>query len=323
MNPQEEDPKIFQIIDRIVFPETVFGAVIRLVLFGGMIDLVYFGSRTIGTIVILSRTYSDILTLMFSGLLVLLYFEQHRTQVKQREISEKQIEVHQTQMEIQREKNSPDITVEKYIPKRVEQPSSDPTQKHFISLFLLDNAGHGPAEDIEVKYEILLKFEELNRYVRSASFGIYVHTSRLYDGSLIDDEDDIPVDLEGSRSLNSKEFGSFMTPTPIRYTPYAGPAKENEEGHGFTIPTEPAQNFGDAILNLEFPIEDVVIHGQLQYEDLTGRNIESSFLHVRVLPEQSMTFDEAIEEGETIEADRYILADENPLASRYFEPSSD
>jgi len=317
MSGGRNEPFPLKIMEDWIIPQSVFGAISRGIFLTGMIDLVYLDSIILQYTIALSRSYSEVLTLSFSGLLVLLYFEQHRTQKKQREISEKQIEIQQSQIAIQREKNSPEIVVNEFEAEAIEVSSDTPYYKQLISTFILENAGDGSAKDLEIEFDILLNFDDTRSYFHAANYGVYTFPAPLYSVSSIGDEG-IEHDLESSKSLGSGRVQAYVSMTPISYTPYTGPAKNAEDGSGFTIPTHHSESFGEALSHVELDVDSVIIRAKLKYSEIGDQEEEKSITSVKIEPDSSISIVEAINEGEYIEPYRYTVSEDPPYASRYF-----
>jgi len=261
-------------------PSSRFGWVVYIIVLGAYIDLFYNGGQSLTLAIIITRQYETVLTLAFSGLLVVLYWEQHQMQKEQADIASRQVEIQKQQIDLMEAKEEPSLWIEDCtlsdLPADQDVAQSDPYWARTIVVNTkIKNQGQGPAYNLRV--------EGLFYFSRQDESGGYFHSFepfgvRLRGTPFAHSEGFTPNMLNKGigETLEVGETKEVSAASPLALTPYGGPAtKEEPEGpavSSHSIPIPEVHTLGEAIEGFYFEIEEVAMEVYVRYDSATGES---------------------------------------------------
>jgi len=216
-------------VDDVILPSSVSGGIFRLLLIAGVCDLAYLNGRFSSFAIRTAEMYTGTISLIFSGALVLLYFEQQRSQRRQTDLIERQVDIQESQAEIERERFGPDINVQNISIWEREGADLRSYQSEFITGLVLDNRGRGKADNLELDYMIYFLLSDYRAYVSTVPLGIRAWSGQPVEISEQELENEIPVDFEGRNRLSSNDEKEYVCTNVISYTPHTGPAQQQKK----------------------------------------------------------------------------------------------
>ncbi|MFD1642196.1 hypothetical protein [Halohasta litorea] len=161
-----------------------------------IIDYALFLSKVFTTVTSVASANQALISLIFSGLLVLLYYDQHRTQRQQAELMNQQIAIEERRVAWRETQERPRLTIsnwaffedEKALPNDSDNEDSNTPLAAFLTGDLVDtqtgvftaqlsNRGEGVARSLHLQIEVLVQNEEFsNKYYHLNGSFLFVVT---------------------------------------------------------------------------------------------------------------------------------------------------
>ena len=286
------------------------------------IDFSLFSSQGLVWVVQTAIDYQAAISLLFSGLLVLLYYDQHQTQRRQVQLMEQQANLSERRMSWQEFQEKPKLNVSKWNfagegdeieiedgkDLSVNSVASALVRYDFdkmLGLFAgtLSNHGESSAESIHLYIEVLVRTND-------RPWG-YIHLNNSY--VFIKTDVVRMADRFIDQHLNRQ---SISVP--------AGDTVEVLGGIAvipIVSPEEPVKNIGDLIRRLPFEVHDTVFRASISYEGPAETKHEEPIAAVRLPATEIETLAEAFEPENRVEYDGFQTlgeqASERYIRERY------
>jgi len=252
-------------------PLAVQAVTVGIILLG--IDYTLFALRGIITLTTAAEAHQAIISLIFSGLLVLLYYDQHQTQRQQAAVMRRQIDVDETTAEWRRKQQAPQITVQSWqlfdldgelakLESHLKELSEltvpfDGENSESVAVVSLRNTGSSTAKNVYVDIEPLVRSPSLPRGYHTLFPLLWFRNSEL-----LDIHRDSLESYFNSRTteIASNDEGEYLASFGTRSF---GGFKDGE-----------ADTLADAISNLPFDVEEIVLRAAVNYQDVLGNEYE-------------------------------------------------
>lgn len=268
--------KIVEYVAEDLTPSSLLGWTGYFVIWGVIIDIFYNRGNVVYPTILVFREFETTIALIFSGLLVVLYWKQSKVMRENSEIAKRQSMIQSDQVDMMEAQMKPrlrfeDLSLIGDIPSE-EIRQSNPYWNHTAILEVkMTNRGEGPAHNLRTRYKFYFMTDK-NGYVPFEGFGIRgvggIFTSNdagLNHANQTGDGETLLVD-------ETKELISISR---LSVFPYSGKAVEKEEQRdgiidSREIPTVNTQSFGDALAGFYFDVERVGMEIYAEYETNAG-----------------------------------------------------
>ena len=246
----------------------------------------------LSTIVTTANQFRGVLSLVLSGLLVILYYDQHRTQRRQLDLLSNQVQIEEKRMNWREHQENPKIEVlnkeligpsessnilEKKQLDALKAISQDLSNNRGLDQGLvtmsLVNEGRSIARDLELRAEVLVRSDELPHAYHPTDPLIMIWPSNL-----LEIEEGMIDQYFNREDLDLHPGMSAIVVSNLSLIGMIGSSEDSTRG------------LSKAIQELPFSVDDVVLQLKLVYQNAGGESLEKPVSAVRYAPEELKEF---------------------------------
>ncbi|RLM33147.1 hypothetical protein [Haloarcula sp. Atlit-120R] len=274
--------------------------VLKYLLLGGFllgIDAALFEFQASQSISGQAQEHTELISLALSGLLVLLYYDQHKTQRQQADLMSRQTDLEERKTEWREEQRAARVEVSNWefvdSFSDIDIAVSDSNQSMKIgprverdgdSIFAarVSNTGETVARDLQLRIEPLVNSPDLPRGYNDISLFLHI-TAELFELT-----EDIPDQYFNRKDVQIPSHTSSGLYASIRVEKLF--SNDNEE----------SITLAESIATLPFDVEDIVLRAKLLYEDVGGTTHEAPIAAVRLKADDNTTLLDAFAESHRV-----------------------
>lgn len=290
--------------EKYLVPQSRFGWLLYVLFTGTVFDVAYNQSQVLLLTVQLARSFETFITLLFSGLLVVLYWEQREIQKENIEIAERQAEIQENQVEIMQAQQRPRLWFGNWDlsdkQPDIEEFRENPYWDRALILKLnIGNRGEGTAHNLRVEYDFYFSLDKrsYSYFYPLAEFNLRSESAPFVWLEQISEQ---MLDKNVGESLDVNETRMLVSQSNLGIQLYSDKAEETEDSSGmkgYRISTAKPESFGEALEKFYFNVDEVAIEIRISYERNSGEKEKELLTRYIADSEEVETVENIIENG--------------------------
>mgnify|MGYP000073690661 CR=1 FL=1 len=245
--------------------------------------------------VLLATEYESVITLIFSGLLVLLYWEQHRVQSKQADILQRQALLTEV-------KQKPSIELYDWEVEIVEEDIGEIPGKFLITRLDLENLG-GRVNDVKITGEIYFGLSNYKYPILGDEVSFFFQRAGLFEQE--HNVGQVGRSTDGI-SIPEGKAGTYHSAIPIRSHVTTGSDKVKEDVARYSL--EPLENVGDINNLWSIDVSSIIVSLNIIARDLHEEEYKKEILTAEEKIHEDLTIDEILKQGNPVGKPRKTLS---------------
>lgn len=305
------------IYDRLENP-TIAEAGVFLILWYLVSDWLFLDWMIVSAITSFARSYNSVITLAFTGALVVLYAWQSKTQRIQTEITQRQLEIQENQLQYERALNSPDLELQDIEIEGLGE--GEGLYSDYRVIAYVHNVGQGRAKNLKLDLEFLFRMPDSQTFLPLHFIAITTMEADLIDLETVDSGSSLQYDP--FKTLQNNDISGYAGILRIRMGPWTAPAEWDEGNspgvmNSAHIPAEIVDNLGSCLQNFYFDVEEVMMKVKLKYEDASG-TMHENIVDIRsIQATEDLTIEELAKEGTPRVEGRFTEGDESSILDEF------